>query len=434
MNLKNKYIELIAKVNPSENWKKIRLILHWATIPLKLLLIGFLGIFGILYNRLRYRKRPAEPKNFDKENRLRKILKFLPVLKNENFDLYLPRQPVTAGAFNGADHCTDHQLLRQGQYVFLMSKLNKRTPQMENALVNFIQGVHLLRGYKWDYKDSKFVNNMQSTSGDMLLGLCLAMLDTTLGNEDQSMLLEKFDQLVCGIVDNDYALLEGEKPKEEPYITLYENNPKIKSSRGMWQPGLETVGAQALTLLAALKTNAKKNKSVSSEKEYWDVFYKKGYALLSLLPTAYLPNKRGYFNDLNCIHALYILLTLSETKVEKFVYRFALRYVFNLSKSWYNPYFTGLINEVAPDLISKKYLSKVKEYLYEEEPLVWTLDNPATVISNKVPVPLGFLSHSEFAFGDRLDKIAVQNTGVKVFTGLSELAAMVLLDPEVKPR
>jgi hypothetical protein len=441
----NKYIKLISSTTPSCLWKFTRTLLNWITIPIKLVVIGAIGVYGILYNKFKYKKRPPEIRDLSfeqKQARLKKILKYLPVLKNDQYELYLPRQPLKSGSFNGADHNTDHQLLRQGQYVFLMSKLGRRTPQMENALSHFMQGPYLLRGYKWDYQNKRFINNAQSTSGDMLLGLCLAMLDTNLANETQSMLLEKFDQLVSGIVDNDYALLEGSVPKEEPYISLYneqlkkydmrEEKVKLKSSRAMWQPGLETVGAQALTLLAALKTNAKKNKSKSSEKEYWNVFYKQGYALLSLLPTCYLPNKRGYFNDHNCVNALYILLKLADTKFERLVYKFALRYVFLLSKSWYNSYFVGLIHEVAPELLSEQYIADVCDYLYEEDPLSWTLDNAQTIQSFVSPIPLGTVAHSEFAYGDKLDRYNVNGTGERVFTGLSELAAMVLLDDDYK--
>jgi hypothetical protein len=459
----NKYLSLITQTNPSAMWKFVRNVLHWTSLPIKLFLIGMLGLFGIVYNKLKYKKRPPEPRNLSleqKQKRLDKIIKFLPVLKNDNYDLYLPRHPFTAGSFNGADHSTDHQLLRQGQYVFLMSKLGKRTQQMDQTLARFIQSKHLMRGYKWDYNKMEFIDNKRSVSGDMLIGLCLALLDAPKTKIDQKQLdlagdaglivppssadflFEKFDTLVNNIIENDYALLEGQEPTDEPYKTIWnerlkaadmrEEKIQMKSSRAMWQPGLETTGAQALTLLAALKVNAKKNKSKLSEKEYWNVFYKKGYALLSLLPTAYLPNRRGYFNDHNCVNSLYVLLRLADTKLEKFVYKFALRYVFNLSKAWYNPYFTGLVSEVAPELVSSEYVAQVREYLYEEDPIIWIEDNNKGIQTNYVPIPLGLLKHSEFAYGDKQDVYNVQNTGTRVFTGLSELASMVLMEPEIK--
>jgi hypothetical protein len=439
----NKYLEIVTDVKTNVFKNIIRDILHWITIPIKLLLIGSLGIYGIIYNRVKYKKRPPVPRRLNKTQktqRLQKILKFLPVLKNEFYELYLPRNKFT-DVLNGSNHSPDHQLLRHGQYVFLMSKLGKRTPLMDYALSQFIQGNYLARGYTWDYKENKFTFNMKSTSGDMILGLSLAMLDTDLTKSSQDELMEKYDQLVSNMVEFDYALLEGQEPTDEPYKTLWNKRLKeaslrpeavrMKSSRAMFQPGLETVGAQALTILAALKTNAKKNKSKSSNDEYWKLFYKKGYALLSLLPTAYLPNRRGYFNEANCTHALYILLKLADTKLEKFVYKFALRYVFNLSKSWYNLYFIGLVKEVAPDLISEEYLQQAKEYLYEEDPIIWTYTDSVGLKTDNVPVPLGLLKHSEFAYGDKLDQYNQQGTGDRVFTGLSELAAMVLLEDEI---
>lgn len=438
-----KYQEFIVNSNPNPIWVKARFLLHWITIPLKLILIGLLGIYGIIYNRVKYKKREPQARNLkpiEKVQRLQRILKFLPVLKNEKFDLYLPRNKM-GDPLNGSNNNTDHQLLHQGRYVFLMSKLNRRTHQMDTALSQFMQGKYLARGYSWDFVENKFNMNFRSTSGDMLIGLCMAMLGTSQTDESQAILMEKFDILVSSIIENDYSLLEGSEPTDEPYKTIYQKKLKesdqrpelvrMKSSRAMWNPGLECVGAQALTLLCALKVNAEKNKSRESEKEYWNMFYKHGYALLSLLPTAYLPNRRGYFNDSNCIQALYVLLKLSKTKTEKLVYKFALRYIFNLSKSWYNLYFIGLIKEVAPELIDKNYLEEAKKYLYEEDPIVWTLVDNAQQTVYTVPVPLGLLSHSEFAYSSSLDRIAVAGTGSRVLTGLSELAAMALLEDDI---
>lgn len=438
------YIKLISNTSPSKSWQVVRSVLHWLTIPIKLILIGLLGIFGIIYNRLAYKKRQPELRDMSlkqKQDRLKRIIKSLPVVQNDQFDLYLPRNKMT-DVLNGGNHNSDHQCLRQGLYVMLMSKLGKRTFQMDNALTQFISdGRFLLRGYKFDYATQKFVNNAQSTSGDMLLGLCLGMLDTDLTNSSQDFLIESYDQLISSIIDNDYSLIEMERPKDAPYNEIYDEELKrlqnrkedvrIKSSRGMWQPGLETVGAQALTILAALKVGAKKVKNREAEKEYWKLFYKQGYALLSLLPTAYLSHRRGYFNDSNCINALYVLLKLADTRVEKFVYKFALRYVFNLSKSWYNPYFTGLVKEVAPGLVGDKYLKEVREYLYEEDPAIYTMDNAVAIKTKLVPVPLSLLNSSEFPYESKQDNYITIGTGTPVRTGLGNLAAMVLLEEDL---
>lgn len=439
------YVKLISNTNPSTAWKIVRSVLHWITIPIKLLLIGLLGVFGIIYNRLAYKKRPPELRDFSlkqKQDRLKRILKTLPVVQNEAYDLYLPRNKIT-DVVNGANHVPDHQCLRQGLYVLLMSKLGKRTFQMDNSLAQFISdGRFLLRGYKWDFEQNKFINNGQSVSGDMLLGLCLGMLDTDMTNPNQDFLIESYDQLIASIIENDYSLIEMDRPKDAPYNELYDEQlkllknrkeeVKIKSSRGMWQPGLETVGAQALTILAALKVGAKKVKNREAEKEYWKLFFRQGYALLALIPTTYLPNRRGYFNDANCINALYVLLKLSDSKLERAVYKFALRYVFNLSKSWYNPYFTGLVKEVAPELISEKYLKDIREYLYEEDPSIYCTDNATAIQSKLVPIPLSLLNYSEFPYESKQDFYIVQGTGNAVRSGLGELAAMVLLEPDLE--
>lgn len=438
------YIKLISNTTPSKSWKVIRTILNWLTIPIKLLLIGLLGVFGIIYNKVAYKKRKPELRDFslkNKQDRLKRILKTLPVVQNDQFDLYLPRNKI-ADILNGANHNTDHQCLRQGLYTMLMSKLGKRTFQMDNALTQFISdGRFLLRGYKWDFETKKFINNAQSVSGDMLLGLCLGMLDTDQTNPAQDFLIESYDQLISSIIENDYSLIEMERPKDSPYTELYDEqlkelknrkeDVKLKSSRAMWQPGLETVGAQALTILAALKVGSKKVKNRDAEKEYWNLFFKQGYSLLSLLPTAYVPNRRGYFNDSNCINALYILLRLADTTLERMVYKFALRYVYNLSKSWYNPYFTGFVKEVAPDLVSDKYLSDIREYLYEEDSSLYALDEATSLKTKLVPIPLSLLSYSEFPYESNQEYYVVKNTGTAVRTGIGDLAAMVLLEQDL---
>jgi len=103
----------------------------------------------------------------------------------------------------------------------LMTKLGKRTFKMDNALTQFISdGRFLLRGYKWDFEQNKFVNNVQSTSGDMLLGLCLGMLDTDQTNPAQDFLIESYDQLISSIIDNDYSLIEMEEPFPFPLQNL----------------------------------------------------------------------------------------------------------------------------------------------------------------------------------------------------------------------
>ncbi len=430
-----KYIKHIVNPSPTKLWQVTRFVLHWVTLPIKLVIMSLIGIFGIIYNKVRYTKRQIYPQHLnlqDRSKRLQKVLKYLPVLKNEFYNLYLPRNEL-GDTLDGTNHSSDHQLLQHGRYVFLMSKINRQTPQMIYALEQFLHNKMLARGYKWDYEQNKFIHNFRSVSGDMLLGLCLSLLSAK-DNEDFDLLLEKFDILMAGIVQNDYALLEGQLPTDEPYKSIYQElglNPKMKSSRAMWQPGAETTGAQALTILAALKVNHKINRTLSSGREYNKLFFKYGYGLLSLIPTCYLPKRRGYFNDCNCIQALYILLKLSDTKLEKFVYKFALRYVFNLSKSWYNLYFIGLIKEVAPELLDEKYLNTAKDFLYESEPVVFTADNAKTTQIFKAPIPIDLVNHSEFAFQDKLDHVKIADTGDVVHSGLSELAAMVLLDDEL---
>src|SRR5690606_39758278 len=84
----------------------------------------------------------------------------------------------------------------------------------------------------------------------------------------------------------------------------------------MFHPGLECTGSSAITLLAALKVGSKILKSKTHKETYNKLFWKYGYGFLSLFPTTFIPSKRGYFNDHNCMVAAYILAKLADRSEE----------------------------------------------------------------------------------------------------------------------
>lgn len=437
MNLIEKYNELVLNTKPSPRWQKIRFAIHWITLPIKLALIGGLGITQIILKSIFTKKRPVANIKIDLylQKDLKRIMQTLPVLKGYESELYVNRVRVTEVP-NGHNHNTDHQCSRQGTYVFLKRKLGLNVDEAENSLAMHMWRKWLKRGFKQN-PVGETVDNIQNTSGDMLIGLCLGMLDST-----HPGLRDGYYELIHSIIDNDFALLAHDIPdKNEPgydmYMRKYEacgENPNLvdmKSYKGRWEPGLDIVGAQALTLLAALRIGDKVVGAQDAKKMYQVVLKKYGYGLLSLFPTAYIDSKRGYFNDHNCMVALYILSKLADTKFEKFIFKFAMRYVHALSRHWYNGYFTGLLEDAYPGTVSQEYINKCKAYLYEEAPRTWGYDNGSVQQVEKLePVKFNQIAEDEFAPDCGLNKSVV--SGNQVRTGLGFMAHAILLEKDPK--
>jgi hypothetical protein len=64
--LDDKYLEIVTDVKTNIFKNIIRDTLHWISLPIKLLLIGCLGIYGILYNKFKYKKRPPVARRLNK--------------------------------------------------------------------------------------------------------------------------------------------------------------------------------------------------------------------------------------------------------------------------------------------------------------------------------------------------------------------------------
>jgi hypothetical protein len=269
----------------------------------------------------------------------------------------------------------------------------------------------------------------------MLCGLNLAVLNT-----DDYMIKERFDYLIAKIIENDYALLEGAARTKsdqgyELYQTLlklfgYHEKVEMKSARGMWQPGLETVGAQAVTILSALRIADKKLGSLEARKHYNKLIWKYGYGLLSLFPTAYIDSQRGYFNDHNCMISLYVLSKLADNKMSKWFWKQAMKYVWSLSKHWYNAYYTGLLYDAHPDLFDRDYVDKCYSYLLEADSsqILIKPDNYETIISDVVPVNPGLIAEDEFYPDIAQNKQYKELPNTKWYnTGLGWVAGVVML-------
>lgn len=431
----NKYMDFILSTKPSKTWKVLRFFLHWITLPVKLLLIGGLGLFQILHKKYTVKNRVPTtglPSIETKRKYFNKILSALPLLKTTELESYVNRVPYYSLP-NGYNHNPDHQTSRHGTYYFLMNRLERTNEKMKVATRMLMQGKWLVRGFiKNPYQD-KVDYNVGSVSGDMLCGLNLAIMAEGEPNEN-------FDHIITAIIENDYALLEGRQPEEgdpgfELYAKLLKQNDyrmervPMKSARGMWQPGLETVGAQALTVLAALRVAEVKNGNREAGREYRKLLWKYGYGLLSMFPTAYTDSSRGYFNDHNCMIALYALSKLSKSKLGRLFWKIPMVYVWTLSKHWYNGYFTGLLRDCYPESVSKEYVNLCKTYLYENEPDDFAYSDAVESITPMVPVTYAQLNADEFSPDIRHDKVSIPAVGSSKYkTGLGFIASAIMLE------
>jgi hypothetical protein len=465
-NLYIKYIELICLTKPPKYLKVLRFILHWLTIPIKLMVIGSMGTYQIIRQEFftKRRKVPPLPSHEIKLEYFNSIKSKLPVLKTAELELYVNRVPYYEQPqkwnFN-----SDHQASRHGVYCFLNGILGTRVIEQDVALCKHLVMGQLARGYKWNpFESMQIVYNQGSVSGDMLIGVSLAMTNLIKEKIEEGthiqgyngFLKERYDEMLYNIIENDYSLLEYVRPdKEDPQQALWDKaqihnekaipsqHIKIKSIRGMWQPGLETVGAQALTILAALRIGDKILGASYAKKEYRRMLFRYGYGLLSLFPTAFVKSQRGYFNDHNCITSLYILSSLAETKLGRFFWKIPMLYTWMLSRTWYNGYFTGLVEKAHPGTISQSYLDKCKAYLYEDKPLTYSYAQSASLPANEYPVKFNDMSQDEF-YPDMPHELLVPTdlddeskrqvlSGIEKYrSGLGWLACAVLLEKDAK--
>jgi hypothetical protein len=102
-------------------------------------------------------------------------------------------------------------------------------------------------------------------------------------------------------------------------------------------------------------------------------------------------------------------------------------YVWSLSKHWYNGYFTGLVKECYPELISDSYIEKCRAFLYENEPRTYGWDNGSPYIIEKVtPVTYNELPEDEFSPDISHNQKIVG--GNQIRTGLGFIASAMLLE------
>lgn len=192
-----------------------------------------------------------------------------------------------AGDKNANDGKTHHKLTQtilHGVYLYNKYK-NKVAVELsdENGLSKSIHtSGHISTGYGYN-EHGQFSFSTKSTGLDTLAAVNLAMVH--MPNE---ALLDKYDQLVVAIINNDFSLLEAEEPDLDEVKEFWKNSRggikyKVKSHNAIMTPRWGTTPEEALVLLTTLQTNYKKNKNPYCLEIYNKLYYKFGYGVLSKL-------------------------------------------------------------------------------------------------------------------------------------------------------
>lgn len=405
LNITNKYTQFIRKTKPTEFWKKIRFILHWASLFPKLFITLLWSLCMLIY-MMTWKTRKTKT-IFNKRSLIARVLNHLPLYTDNGIQLYCCGVPYYSSV-DGSNHEITNQVAKHGIYHFLMNHLKISNGEMAKATqLHMYDYRWLARGYRINTL-KQLECNFNSPSSSELLGVALAT-----SNSSCELLKETYERLIVTILDNDYSLLDA-------------SNKPIKSEKGMFQPGLEVTGKDALTILAALKVAAKSG--LTDARHAYDTLIRKyGYGLLSLFPLTFTPWRRNYFNDNNCMIAAYLLTKYAKGKWAKRYWSFVMLYIWALSYKWYNGWFTGLINSVSPGLISETYTTDCKEFLYESDPLHYTNCDGKTIKPDIYPVRLDQIDEGNF-LGEAEHRIVLG--GERKKTGLGWLAYAIMLDTE----
>jgi len=329
----------------------------------------------------------------------------LPIFRNTELDLHVLRVPTTSEP-SGSNHNTDHQAARHGPYVATLAKLNRETHKATAASALHIHEdyyiSYLSRGYVIDKGMPKY--NDAEVSGDQLIGMMLGMKHHV--SEDMKV---KFIDLIEQMILDDYSLRNG----------------TIKSESAMWQPGIETFGAQCITILAALRLAAKYG-SRKAKRTYLKLFWLHGYGLLSLLPTIFTMKHRNYFNDNNMAMATYVLAQNATNEVAYWYWSVINLFVWTLSYKWYNGFTTGMTKQLWPRLISDKYVNKCKNFLYEQEPMPYDIHIEEEIPAKRWPLKLSERNMGEFLPEE--DQLVIRKGRQKSHSALGWVVQAVFLD------
>lgn len=348
MEIVKKYQKTRLQVVPSKSWNIMRLVMLWAVLPFKVIYNMILTAYAIFQNRKTVEKvLPANPKVIliDRE------IKSLPTWFTPSFSTYITK--LDDKEADGKNHKIEDHTEQNALYMFTLGQLaeGKSILNQETVSKGFMLAMHttghLSNGFKYD-THGLFFHDVKSTPAETLSAVTLAANSSSIPS-----VLDKYDQMIQQVIDNDFALLEYEEPEDavakEAWLEKTPGKRKLKSVNAMFQPDPSLTGTKALILLAALKVAGKtigvdKAGNPEARGAYIDLLWKKGYALLSAFPTA------GKV-DSAAMAALYVLAKNSTGK-ELAVWKLAMKNQQALAKnSELDAVFTGLLFDAFPDLM-----------------------------------------------------------------------------------
>jgi len=353
--------------------KLFRFLSHWISLPFKILYFEIYLMISSIYNLFH----PVNITNIlcDEEKGFifQTIYKDLPIFENEQIKLYCPD---SRGNVDGSNHITTNQLIYQGLYAFLMSKLGKRDSKIDQALYLHIHGKWLINGMKRNEFGQMIIDDCETTANH-LLSLALSILgasakyvnpaEIVLKDPEQSgvyalvgddILRDKFDILIHELMANDLSLYHTYTipPLYIPFTH--------KATEAIFHPGIKLSPKKAIILLAVLQIVGIKLGSLEAKRMYKKLTRWYGYKLLA-------------FSATYSVESLIAAYLLARVDPKCRLWKLILFKFFLLHFRQFNGLTTGFIKEICPSLISKKYLEKTNQISWDLLPdmkyLLWLL-------------------------------------------------------------
>lgn len=310
MKLVQDYKESQYLANPTTIWIVLHSILHWISLPFKLVYFLFKALFILL--KKAFTKVDAthhDPHTVD----YAELLRNQPVWKTNLFNTYVDK---LNSEHDGKGHSRETQTLLHSVYMYVLSLTEEGKGYLEyNSHMGLAKSIHttghLGSGYGYNEDGENIINNKTPTI-ETLSALNLAVLTSR-----SEVVVDKYDQMVENFSKNNYGLLEADIPDHPVTKKLWEDSNaqmkfKLKSHKANMMPRLGVTGTEALVALATLKLGRKRGRNLESEKAYQKLC-KMGYKALAL--TADPANL-----EMN-IPSLYVLAKSCDPKEVKFYKR-----------------------------------------------------------------------------------------------------------------
>lgn len=273
------YNESQYLAQPTIMWIMLHNILHWVSLPFKVLYFIF-NSFIILIKKRTVELKSTNQKSFSVD--YAELLRNQPVWKTNLFNSYVD---TINSEHDGKAHSRDSQTQLHSVYLFALSLTDLGKPYLNhNSEMGLAKSIHttghLASGYGYNEHGENIMNNKTPTL-ETLSALNLAVLTSK-----SEVIIDKYDQMVQSISDNSMGLLEADKPDNEITAKLWSDSKaqmkfKIKSWKANMMPRLNVTGTEALVALATLKLGRKKGRNIDSEIAYKRLTNTFGYKILA---------------------------------------------------------------------------------------------------------------------------------------------------------